>query len=1153
MRKKKWKRLLACALSVVVYTGVVVWPLKVQAQGNTEEPEAVAISEQIAAPDPDIWLAETMISGYNNAGNGLYPMFRNYQEPVYKQLGGYLLEDVPLVSMSTAWSIFFNSEYRNQFANEQKYIYEVILMDYLKYNADGDNISSELKSAEFDFSIKLYDELSEYLSLNRLDYVTDMTVEETIAFCEEIDTIENLNTAISKVKKFTDTTKELLDAVSGYLALQKAKDTRVELFRSARDACQASDSPNQDFIAAADELISILDGTVIEYAVGETVDFAWGKACDFAWDKLCDANPVLKAIEFGVAGLDGCFDTSNRASNDLKLALLYTTDCYLNQGMMRATDRFLSDKTSGKAMDFNVCFSAYVEFQMFGNDYSDQWLEEYLNSGAYSRVINAIFYSDNIRTAKELAVLADSQVSTRKSLQKVIDKYADIYVNTYGSSKWKEEMLDNKMPVNGISFKQQEVWLNHADDIFVAYADVSPSDAANKNVTYQCSDSSILEIPKDGGFGTVRGSGTVTITATTEDGGYTATQTVHVNAQERSTVADSGMCGDNVKWMLYSDGTLYIYGDGEMDSYTYIYNGNTDTYSYLTPWWNERNSISKVVLGDGIKSIGKCAFIGCSNLTKITFGEEFQTISEGETFKGCTSFVEFDGEGKYLKSNQGILYSKDMSTLVAVPTGREGDFSVEDGTEVISKGAFWWCSKLTSVRIPESVLDMYGYRYYEFMGCDNLQTIDVSDSNVNYYSIDGVLFGTGKGAVGKYYPWVLGSYGIYKPYLIAYPSAKDNAVYSIPQGVKAIEPGAFDGADNLEKVIFPDSIECIYEYSFDDCKNINNITFLGDIPNINLHASNPTDSFLKIFRGLKNDLKIHVTEDAVFKDPSNVWIDEQIIFRDVIQYTITAAASEGGEISPAGRTAVLKGENLTYIITPFAGYILSDVKIDDVSVGIKYSYTFNNVTENHTIKAIFTQKHGGNESGQNQAGNVFADVKSGEWYYDSVRYVNSNGLMTGLNATTFGPTQSLARAQFAVILHRMNNMPEVTYTAKFPDVPDGVWYTDAILWASSTGVVTGYSDTGRFGPSDNINREQMAVMMYRYAKYMNYDISQKADFSNFSDAERVNEFAKEAMQWAVGTGIITGKDNGTRLDPQGNASRAECATIIMRFVEKYNK
>ena len=181
----------------------------------------------------------------------------------------------------------------------------------------------------------------------------------------------------------------------------------------------------------------------------------------------------------------------------------------------------------------------------------------------------------------------------------------------------------------------------------------------------------------------------------------------------------------------------------------------------------------------------------------------------------------------------------------------------------------------------------------------------------------------------------------------------------------------------------------------------------------------------------------------------------------------------------------------------------------------------------------------------------FKDVFLKDWFYESVKYVYDNRLMTGLNETTFGPYENLARAQFAVILHRMNGSPDIEYTNKFPDVADNQWYTDAILWASDIGVVTGYEDTGKFGPGDNINREQMAVMMYRYANYLGYDTSARADISKYTDAGNVNEFAKEAMSWAVGEGIITGKYNETQLDPQGNASRAECATIIMRFMEYY--
>ena len=160
--------------------------------------------------------------------------------------------------------------------------------------------------------------------------------------------------------------------------------------------------------------------------------------------------------------------------------------------------------------------------------------------------------------------------------------------------------------------------------------------------------------------------------------------------------------------------------------------------------------------------------------------------------------------------------------------------------------------------------------------------------------------------------------------------------------------------------------------------------------------------------------------------------------------------------------------------------------------------------------------------------------------------------MTGLEDTIFGPGQSLARAQFAIILYRMEGSPAVEYTAKFPDVADNVWYTDAILWAAEAGVVTGYTSTGMFGPSDQITREQMAVMMYRYANYKNKDTSDMKSLDVFPDGNKVQQFAVDGMKWCTAKGIISGKgEEPKHLDPQGSTNRAECATIISRYTELY--
>lgn len=181
------------------------------------------------------------------------------------------------------------------------------------------------------------------------------------------------------------------------------------------------------------------------------------------------------------------------------------------------------------------------------------------------------------------------------------------------------------------------------------------------------------------------------------------------------------------------------------------------------------------------------------------------------------------------------------------------------------------------------------------------------------------------------------------------------------------------------------------------------------------------------------------------------------------------------------------------------------------------------------------------------AADVFADVSQGSWYYEYVSYVYEHGYMTGMNESVFDPAGNLNRAQFVTILYRVAGNPEVDNATRFPDVPEGQFYTDAVAWASSDeiGVVYGYDD-GRFGPTDDITREQMAVMLRRYAA-LSYDVSDRGDLNSFSDGQSVSGFADEAMRWTIAAEIISGNSDGT-LAPQGMTSRAAAAAMLQRFL-----
>lgn len=186
----------------------------------------------------------------------------------------------------------------------------------------------------------------------------------------------------------------------------------------------------------------------------------------------------------------------------------------------------------------------------------------------------------------------------------------------------------------------------------------------------------------------------------------------------------------------------------------------------------------------------------------------------------------------------------------------------------------------------------------------------------------------------------------------------------------------------------------------------------------------------------------------------------------------------------------------------------------------------------------------------------FADAAPTAWYHDGVHYCLENGLMHGISADKFLPNGSTTRAQLAVILWRLDGSPAPVSAAGFGDVADGAWYTEAVRWAADSGVVKGY-DNGRFGPNDAVTREQMAAILYRYAQHKGYDVSAGEDTNilSFDDAFAVSEYAIPAMQWACGSGMVHGiaRDGGMLLAPRDTTTRAQAATLIMRFQSAFAK
>lgn len=179
--------------------------------------------------------------------------------------------------------------------------------------------------------------------------------------------------------------------------------------------------------------------------------------------------------------------------------------------------------------------------------------------------------------------------------------------------------------------------------------------------------------------------------------------------------------------------------------------------------------------------------------------------------------------------------------------------------------------------------------------------------------------------------------------------------------------------------------------------------------------------------------------------------------------------------------------------------------------------------------------------------NPFADVPAGAWYYDAVQYVSEHGLMAGTGGGLFSPDATLTRAMLVQILWAMEDRPQVNYLMQYGDVAQDAWYAEAVRWAAGIGIVTGYSDSA-FGPSDPLTRQQLALILYGYARHKGYDLTARADLEGYADLDQAAPYALEALKWAAAEGLISGTGDAA-LSPGGSATRAQVAVILTRFCQ----
>ncbi len=570
---------------------------------------------------------------------------------------------------------------------------------------------------------------------------------------------------------------------------------------------------------------------------------------------------------------------------------------------------------------------------------------------------------------------------------------------------------------------------------------------------------------------------------------------------------DPMRCGEALKWSLLNDGTLVISGTGDMTDYS-----GSDS-----PWYSVREAVKSVVIEEGVTSIGSYAFSGCG-IGSVSIPDSVTDIGE-KAFINCSSLaniiipdsVTHMGEGTFSGcSNLNEMVLPFVGESIKTDTDKyQYPFGFIFGTEYYNgsneaKQSYYGesTSKITRTAyyIPESL------RKVTVTGGEILQGAFDECDRITY-----VILGDGVKGIGDY----AFEYCTYLKSIV------------LGDSVTSIGNNAFRGCPSLVSINVPDSVTSIGEYAFYYCTSLNNITIPEVVANIGDDAFTGCASLMiecvldsEAYRYAKvNSIKHRFYCPHIFD--SYVYNDDATCTEDGTKTAVCDRCDSKDTVTAEGTALGHTASEWQIIREPELGVEGEKVKCCTVCSEIR---------ETESIPALKKEM-------------TFTDVKAEHWYYNAVEYCFMEGIISGVGDNKFAPQTELSRAMLVRILWNMEDCPKPTGDY-FTDIGTDRWYTDAVNWAAENGIVAGM-DSEHFCPEDSITREQLAAIMQRYSAYLGNDTSARADLYGYDDSDKISSWAYESMQWAVSTGLISGRSE-TILAPKGTATRAETAQIIYK-------
>ena len=520
--------------------------------------------------------------------------------------------------------------------------------------------------------------------------------------------------------------------------------------------------------------------------------------------------------------------------------------------------------------------------------------------------------------------------------------------------------------------------------------------------------------------------------------------------------------------------------------------------------------LEKVELPDSLEIIGYKAFSGCKYLSEVTIPGNVTDIKE-QAFYGCQHLrsIEIPGSVKTI----GFWAFKDCTRLEQL--------TLNDGLILLDGASFWGCTSLTSVEIPDSVTKISS----AFGNCSSLESINIPDG-VTF--LGEVVFNTpiekdesryedGALYIGKHLIKVNGSV---------------SGDYAVKDGTRCIASSAFSNCGRIGKLTIPDTaIICQGAFEF------------GYITEVDIAEG------VSIIGGSAFYYCNELTRASI---PGSTVILGDGAFSDC---SVLKEVTIGEGLTKIGNEAFLNCNDLETITIPSSVREIGDSAFSaDDDYGTIYGVPKITVYYNGTAYDWKTKVNVSYEKNEwlqvakyvylvKDAAEAFRDVKHGKWYSDGLNYVYTEGIMNGVSDDKFAPNEAMTRAMLVTVLWRAEGSPATGTKTPFTDLK-AKWYKTAVAWAYENGIVDGMED-GIFAPDGKLTREQISTIMFRYAEYKKGDTSARTDLSGYKDASKIHSYAKDAVSWAVASGLIKGV-KADELDPRGNATRAQVATILLR-------